>query len=104
MRGVRVARRAERDLAEASEYLEGETGNPGFGVDLVNDLVRVMYLIAENPWMGRARSDLRKGLRAFPHGQYTIFWRPHVHRIDVVRVLHQRQDAEQEFNVKRPRR
>lgn len=104
MRGVRVARRAERDLTEASEYLDRETGNPAFGIDLVDDLVRVMYLIAENPLMGRERSDLRKGLRAFPHGHYTIFWRPHIDRIDIVRVLHQRQDEEKEFDVKRPRR
>lgn len=90
-------------MAEAWDYLDSETGNPGIGFDLVNDLVRVMYLIAENPWLGRARPDLRKGLRAFPHGRYTIFWRPHVARIEIVRVLHQRQDVEHEFNVK-PRR
>ena len=101
MRGIRIARRAEADLANASEYLDGETGNPEFGNRLVLDLERVMYLIAENPWMGRARSDLRKGLRGFPHGSHTIFWRLHDEYIEIVRVLHQRQDAEQEFGVKR---
>jgi toxin ParE1/3/4 len=104
MREVRVARRAELDLAEASDYLDRETGNPEFGNEVVADLQRVMYLIAENPWMGRARPDLRKGLRAFPHGHHTIFWRPHIRFIEIIRVLHQRQDAEQAFNVEHRRR
>jgi toxin ParE1/3/4 len=92
VRGVRLARRAELDVAQAAEYLDRETGNPEFGNRLVGDLQRVMYLIAENPWMGRARPELQKGLRAFPHGSHTIFWRPSVKYIEIIRVLHQRQD------------
>jgi toxin ParE1/3/4 len=87
-------------MAQASEYLDRVTGNPEFGNRLVVDLVRVMYLIAENPWMGRARPELQKGLRGFPHGWYTIFWRPHDDAIEIIRVLHQRQDVEREFGLK----
>ena len=99
MRGVRLASRAELDIAEASEYLDRETGNPEFGNRLVIDLQRVMYLIAENPWMGRARSDLQKGLRGFPHGSHTLFWRLHGQDVEIIRVLHQRQDVEREFGL-----
>lgn len=89
------------DVAEASGYLDRETGNPEFGNRLVIDLHRVMYLIAENPLMGRARPELQEGLRGFPHGSYTIFWRLHDAEIEIVRVLHQRQDVEREFGIKR---
>lgn len=68
MRHIYLTSRAELDVAEASEYLDRETENSEFGHRLVLDLRRVMYLIAENPWIGRARPELRKGLRGFPHG------------------------------------
>lgn len=100
MKGVYLAERALLDVAEASEYLDHETGNPEFGHRLVIDLQRVMYLIAENPGMGRSRTDLQKGLRGFPHGHYTIFWRLHDSDVEIVRVLHQRQDVEREFGLK----
>lgn len=100
MRGIYLSERALLDIAEASGYLDRETGNPEFGNRLVIDLERVMYLIAENPVMGRARSDLKDGLRGFPHGSYTIFWRPHGYGIEIIRVLHQRQDVEREFGLK----
>jgi plasmid stabilization system protein ParE len=74
MRGIYLSEPALLDIGEASEYLDRETGNPEFGNRLVIDLRRVMYLIAENPLMGRARPELQEGLRGFPHGTYTIFW------------------------------
>jgi toxin ParE1/3/4 len=100
MRGVFLAERALLDVAEASEYLDHQTGNPEFGHRLVIDLKRVMHLIAENPGMGRLRTDLQKGLRSFPHGHYTIFWRLNGPDVEIVRVLHQRQDVEREFGIK----
>jgi toxin ParE1/3/4 len=101
MRGLFLSERALLDVAEASEYLDRETANPEFGHRLVIDLQRVMYLIAENPGMGRARPDLQEGLRGFPHGHHTIFWRLNDSDVEIVRVLHQRQDVEREFGLKR---
>lgn len=101
MSRIRLTHRAERDIAKASEYLDRETGNPEFGHRLVLDFQRVMYLISENPRMGRARPELRKGLRGFSHGHHTIFWRLRGEDIQIVRVLHQRQDVEREFGLKR---
>ncbi|MBW3572339.1 MAG: type II toxin-antitoxin system RelE/ParE family toxin [Gemmatimonadetes bacterium] len=101
MRIIRVSPEAEDDLIQAAEYLDRETGNPEFGHRLHDGLDHVMELIAENPWMGRARPDLEEGLRAFHHARFTIFWRLHVDTVEIVRVLHQRQDVEREFGVKR---
>jgi toxin ParE1/3/4 len=101
VRIIRLSPEAEDDLVQAAEYLDRETGNPEFGHRLHDGLDQVMDLIAENPWMGRAREDLQEGLRGFPHGHYTIFWRLHDDDVEIVRVLHQRQDVEREFGVKR---
>lgn len=48
--------------------------------------------IAENPQMGRARSELRPGVRSFPVGSYILFYRDLGDTIDVVRVLNSFRD------------
>jgi toxin ParE1/3/4 len=101
VRSIRLSPEAEDDLTQAAEYLDRETANQDFGHRLHNDLGHTMDLIAENPWIGRARHDLQEGLRGFPHGSYTIFWRLHGEEVQIIRVLHQRQDVEAEFGIKR---
>jgi plasmid stabilization system protein ParE len=101
VRSIFLSPEAEDDLIQAAEYLDRETGNAVFGHRLHDEIDHVMNLIVENPLMGRARPDLQNGLRGFPHGQYTIFWRLRENEIEIVRVLHQRQDVEREFGIKR---
>lgn len=48
--------------------------------------------IAENPEMGRARPELRPGVRSFPVGSYILFYRVQADAIDVVRVLNSFRD------------
>lgn len=94
---VRLARQAEKDLAGAAKYLDGETGSADAGDRLVDQLDHVLDLIGENPLMGRARPELRKGLRAFPHGNHTVFWRVEKDAVMIVRILHQKQDVQKAF-------
>ena len=49
-------------------------------------------MLAETPFAGRERSELRKGLRSFPVGNYLIFYVPTADGVEVVRVMHGRQD------------
>ena len=49
-------------------------------------------MLAETPFAGRERSELRKGLRSFPVGNYLIFYVPTPDGVEVVRVMHGRQD------------
>jgi toxin ParE1/3/4 len=100
VRSILLSPEAEADLIQAAEYLDEETGTAVFGHRLHDEIDHVLDLIAANPWMGRARPELQDGLRGFPHGQYTIFWRLNDNRIDIVRVLHQRQDVERAFGIK----
>lgn len=99
MRIIRISDDAEEDLAQAAEYLDQQTGSSAFGDRLLNELAHVMDLIAEYPWMGRERVELQKGLRGFPHGSYVIFWRIHDNAVEIVRVLHQKQDVEHAFGL-----
>jgi toxin ParE1/3/4 len=49
-------------------------------------------MLAETPFAGRDRSELRADLRSFPVGNYLIFYIPTSDGVEVVRVMHGRQD------------
>ena len=44
--------------------------------------------------MGRSRDDLRPGLRSFTVGEYVIFYIIEHEDVEILRVLHGRQDIE----------
>ncbi len=50
--------------------------------------------LIENPQAGRERPELRKHLRRFPVGSYVVFYVPLSDGIEVIRVMHGRQDIE----------
>jgi toxin ParE1/3/4 len=51
-------------------------------------------MLAANPLAGRARDDLAPKIRSFPVGNYIIFYLPLSDGIEVIRVLHGRQDID----------
>jgi toxin ParE1/3/4 len=51
-------------------------------------------MLAANPLAGRARDDLAPKIRSFPVGNYIVFYLPLSDGIEVVRVLHGRQDID----------
>jgi toxin ParE1/3/4 len=51
-------------------------------------------MLAETPLAGRARDDLAPSLRSFPVGRYIIFYTPVSDGVEVVRVMHSRQDID----------
>ena len=54
-------------------------------------------LLADNPEIGRERSELAPSLRSFPIGNYNIFYRPSKNGIDIVRVLSASRDIDAVF-------
>lgn len=97
---VHLSAAAKRDLRQATQYLDRETGNPAVGDRLYDEIQHMLHLIAENPLMGREWAELSKGLRGFPEGDYMIFWRVKKDAVQIIRILHQRQDIARVF---RPR-
>lgn len=51
-------------------------------------------MLAENPMLGRARDEVRTGLRSFPEGRHLIFYRVNGDVIEIVGFPHQRQDID----------
>ncbi|HEX3523717.1 MAG TPA: type II toxin-antitoxin system RelE/ParE family toxin [Stellaceae bacterium] len=90
----RLSSRARTDLDEIWRHivLEG-AGEPAADntIDLITDR---FVLLSEWPRLGRARNDLRRGLRSFAVADYVIFYRIAGTDVVIQRVLHSRRDIE----------
>jgi toxin ParE1/3/4 len=70
----RLAPQARRDLDEIWHYLVIETGNESTADQTIDLIVHRFQLLSKWPRLGRARDDLRRGLRSFVVGNYVIFF------------------------------
>jgi len=80
---------AQAEFDEAFDYYENQ--RPGLGVDLVARVQQVFDRIAANPLMHAVvLGDIRKAVvTRFP---YSIFYRPHTDRVEVIAVFHSKRD------------
>lgn len=61
------------------------------------ELARVVALIEDRPFAGRARNEIRPGLRSFAATPHVVFYRVMNDTPEIVRVLDGRQDIEEQF-------
>jgi toxin ParE1/3/4 len=90
----RLALRARADLDDIWEYIVIESASEAVADRQIDAFTDRFALLANWPRLGRARDDLRRGLRSYPVGDYLIFYR--VQRRDVIiqRVLHARRNVD----------
>ena len=85
-----LLRRARADLRGIRDHILKD--NPPRAVGFVEELLERCQLLADNPGLGRARDELRPGLRSFAHGSYVILYRRAAGGVEIVRVLHGARD------------
>ncbi len=73
------------DLQKIGRYI-GKDNSARAGT-FIRDIHKKSEAYAVHPDMGRDRSDLAKGIRSFPHGDYVIFYRRYRNGIQIVRVF-----------------
>ena len=61
-------------------------------------LWRACQRLLDNPELGRSRDELITGLRSILVDPHTVFYRITPHAIQIVRVVHQREDIESIFD------
>ena len=71
----RLSPEAEADLDEIWYYIAQRSGSLEMANRFVDSLTDRFSLLANNPYLGRRRDELRAGLRSFPVGDYLIFYR-----------------------------
>lgn len=52
------------------------------------------HILAEQPHLGNARDDIRKGYRVYHVRRHLIFYRQKSTAIEIIRILHDRMDVE----------
>jgi len=86
---VRLRPRARADLDKIWDYTLER-----WGVDQAESYTRALAhafdLLADQPHLGRAWTDVHEGLRMFPAGKHLVLYFADDNGIDVVRVLHER--------------
>jgi toxin ParE1/3/4 len=83
---------AERDLFAIWDFIAADNARAADG--LLNRIEAAFDMLAGAPFAGRARSELHGNLRSFPVGNYIIFYVPVSDGIEVLRVMHGRQDID----------
>lgn len=86
MKEVRRSDQANEDLVNIWEKIS--TDNPNAAMRLIFELSSKCDGLADFPFMGRLREDLRAGVRSFGVGNYLIFYRVTPEYIDILRILH----------------
>ena len=83
---VQRTAQADEDLIDLWVYIAQD--NPDAADNLLDELENKFALLAGQPRLGAARSDIAPGLRHFPVGNYLILYREIDPGIKVVRVVH----------------
>jgi toxin ParE1/3/4 len=87
---VHERRRARADLDAIWNYIATDSNK---AADAMLERIRSVYkMLVQNPLAGRQRPDLEPNLRSFAVDNYIVFYIPRSAGIEVVRVVHGRQD------------
>lgn len=88
---------ADRDLEEIFDYTAHE-----FGINQAAKYVLafddVFELLLQNPESGRARNEIRDGLRSVVKDTHVVFYRVLMDRLRIVRILHGSRDLPKFFS------
>jgi toxin ParE1/3/4 len=81
-----VSPEAAEDLDAIWYYVASESGSTDRADRIVDAITERFYLLSAHPRLGRARDDLRPGLRSFTVSDYIILYR--ITDADDVLILH----------------
>ena len=86
----RKSPQAELDITSIWQFIAED--NLKAADALIDRIEAAFDMLAQAPMAGRARDDLGSNFRSFPIRSYIIFYVPVSDGIEVVRVMHGRQD------------
>jgi toxin ParE1/3/4 len=87
---------ARTDLSEIWGYYAKIAGRPKAD-EIAREISNACRLLEEHAFAGRARDEIRPGLRSIASRPYVIFYRVRGGVGEIVRVLHGRRDLEDMF-------
>ncbi len=97
MKSFRLSRMAERDLDQIWNYFAEEVGSTEAADELADTLSGSFALFASAPGLGTTRYALGRRLRAFPVGNYLVYYREMGNQVVIARVIHGKRDQRRAF-------
>lgn len=94
----RLASQVEFELDDIWYYVARESGSIEIADRLIDSITDRFFLLANHPYVGRLREDLRPGMRSFPVGQYVIIYRIEDADVLILHVLHSHRDVQRMFH------
>lgn len=89
---LRKAPQADLDLDSIWDFIASDSIRAA--EKQIGRIGEIFEMLVENPLAGRERRELRVGLRSFPIGNYVIFYIPLPDGVEIIRVMHGRQDID----------
>lgn len=90
-----IADLADQDILDIGVYLSQ------FGISVTDRMIDRLHAqfskLAAFPGMGKARDDIRSGLRSIAVDGYVVFYLPVEDGVRIIRVLHGSRDIDGEF-------
>jgi toxin ParE1/3/4 len=90
------SRLATQDLLDIWSYV-GNEASLAVADKLLREIDRGCFALGAWPEYGKARDDIRKGLRSVLVSRYVVFYRATKTAIEIVRVLDERRDVDMIF-------
>ena len=87
---------ARADLIDIWEYYASIAGR-STADNIVHEIAGTLHFLEEYPLGGRARDEVRPGLRSLRTGTYIVFYRVADGAVQLVRLLDARRDLEDIF-------
>ncbi len=92
VRFYQLSEEADNDLQDIYDYTEEHFGTDQ-AIKYLLDLEELFNLLCTHTQTGRARNDVREGLRSSSYVSHVVFYRVLQNHILVVRVLHASRDV-----------
>ena len=74
-----------------------------WGIEQADHYLRSLFSrfswLAENPRLGKPRTDIKPGYYCFPEGMHLVFYKMTDNGIDIIGIPHQNMDTEHHFDV-----
>jgi toxin ParE1/3/4 len=93
MTQFQLSKLAISDLRSIGRYTQKTWGHEQRNRYL-GELDAAFKLLVEQPELGYQCDDIRPGYRKFPVGRHLIFYRPTPEGVNIIRILHERMDAD----------
>ena len=85
---------ADKDLNDIFDYTQIQFGKSQ-AITYLNEIESIIFLLLNNPYLGKERNEIRLELRSIKCNSHIIFYRIFQQHLRIVRVLHTSKDLEQ---------